>query len=460
MSSLFNNIHLLKLINQQRQIKSYRKEQLKELQNKRFKKILRYILEHSLFYQEFYQEQGISLKNIHDIKVSDLPIIDKKILMDNFDRVVCDRRINLDALKSFLYNPENYNKKFLNQYSIIHSSGSTGLAGVYLYNPHEWSLLKATIVSRVIDYEVNFKKKTKLFFIGALNGNYGGIKLSESVERRFSTFFPMSVTEPMEKIVAQLNEYQPDVIQGYASFVYLLALEKLDGRLNVQPRKIMCTVDPLTETMEQTIFNAFGIKPVNFYAAAESLILGAKPAGCQLMYLFDDMNIYELVDENSNPVADHEMGTLILTNLYNYSLPLIRYRMNDQLAITPERCSCGLPFTHIQSLSGRIEEYLWFTDETGQRTFIHPQVFITLHIHGLKQFQIIQTGTDKITMKAVIQGEPNPVMDEIKTYIHRILSVKGMERTVKFEIEAATEIKNDPKTGKFRLIIPQSAEGR
>ena len=60
-------------------------EQLQNLQTKRFKKLLRHVLQNSRFYQSYYKKHGINLDNIEHVSVTDLPPISKQMMMDHYD---------------------------------------------------------------------------------------------------------------------------------------------------------------------------------------------------------------------------------------------------------------------------------------------------------------------------------------------------------------------------------------
>jgi phenylacetate-coenzyme A ligase PaaK-like adenylate-forming protein len=67
---------------------------------------------------------------------------------------------------------------------------------------------------------------------------------------------------------------KPECLSGYSSGVYLLALEQLKGNLKIHPTRILSSADPLTSEMRETIRNAFGIMPYNYYAASDLLMHG------------------------------------------------------------------------------------------------------------------------------------------------------------------------------------------
>ncbi len=108
----------------------------------------------------------------------------------------------------------------------------------------------------------------------------------------------------------------------------------------------------------------------------------------------------------------------------------------------------------IDKIAGRSEESLWFTKTDGTREFIHPSMLGEFFVPGLEKFQFVQTGADRLVMKAVPYRKGENITPVIRERMSEILSQKALNDTVQFNVELVDDIKNDPKTGKFRLIIP------
>ena len=60
------------------------------------------------------------------------PVLTKTILMANFDQIVTDRRVSKSAIESFLTNSSDPNDRFLGEYQVIHTSGSSGEVGYFV----------------------------------------------------------------------------------------------------------------------------------------------------------------------------------------------------------------------------------------------------------------------------------------------------------------------------------------
>jgi phenylacetate-CoA ligase len=431
-----------------------RVEHLQNLQTKRFKKLLKHVLQYSRFYQWYYKKHGITIENIKNISIEDLPPVSKEMMMDNYDDFVCDRSLKRKDIEEFLSCSVKPREKYRNIYTVIHTSGSSGTLSLFVYSPADWAVVKAFVVARVIKLIPYFYRRIKVSFIGATDGHYAGVSIASESQGLWARFLPLSINSPIETIDHQGNTFHPDVLSGYSSGVHLLSQEQLKGNVTIRPKRIICTSDPLTGEMRDTIKQAFGREPVNFYAASESLSMAAQCKRHENLHLFTDWHIFEAVDNDLRPVAAGTPGKLLLTNLYNYTQPLIRYQMHDEVVINERPCGCGSPFPTIRHPAGRQEEFLWFDTAEGKRDYLHPIVIVELFVAGLKKFQVIQTKRNEMLMKVIIKGNKATVLAAIRQRMNEIFRGKKLDKTVKLNLEVVEYIPNDPKTGKYKLITP------
>jgi len=446
--------NLLKQMHHLKKSEQLDARQIRILQDKRFKDLLKHVLEKSKFYQSYYQEHGITIDKVDEITLQDLPTINKQIMMEHYDDFVCDPVLKKEDLEKFISDPSNRGKKYKNSYQVIHTSGSSGTIGLFVYGATDWDMLRALALTRVSKTKISLFKKTKLAYIGATDGHFAGISLVRGAPRLLMDLLPLSVNSPLGEICQKINEFQPDALSGYASGIYLLAGEQIKGNINIRPKRVMCAADPLTSKMRDTIRTAFQVEPVNFYAASESIGLAAECDSHQGFHLFDDWHCFEIVDDDLKYVEPGEPGRLLLTNLYNYTQPLVRYQLDDEIILDDKPCECGCSFPHIKSIAGRQEEFLWFEKGDGTKEYIHPLVIVEFIVPGLEKLQVIQTQKNKFLMKVIIHGNREEIVSAIRRRMKEILEGKGLERVVNFEVEVADEIPIDPRTGKFKLIIP------
>ncbi len=154
-----------------------------------------------------------------------------------------------------------------------------------------------------------------------------------------------------------------------------MAREQLGGRIDISPKEIVCSADPLTEDIKKIIVEAFGVTPLNYYAASESPIMAGQCGKYKGLHLFDDWHCFEIVDDEYREVKNGKDGRLILTNLYNYTQPLIRYEMTDRLILEEEKCTCGWKFPVIKKKYVEGRKNLCGLIKGMEKKIISTQVF-------------------------------------------------------------------------------------
>lgn len=165
------------------------------------------------------------------------------------------------------------------------------------------------------------------------------------------------------------------------------------------------------------------------------------------MYLLEDDLIFEIQEDYT-----------CVTNLFNYTMPLIRYRMDDILIPEADRDG-ALPFTKVRNIVGRNEHIPIFTNKHGENDFISPHVISGLVIKHLRRFQLQVIDKKSFLMRVYLEEglyetQKGAVLRETKKRLTDMLSKKDFDN-VSFELQVVNDLPVDEKTGKFRLILPQ-----
>lgn len=440
----------------------YSEKELKILQRKRFENIVKYAMKNSKFYREYYGDYNISEEAISNMAVNEFPKINKTILMENFESVLTENDLTLKEAEQFLANEESIGEKYRGKYRLIHTSGSSGKIGIFVYDSDGWQTLKAMVLTRVSQSSLFHLKREKITFIGATAGHYAGVTLASSVPPIFYQLNKVNINRPIEEVVSKINLTNPDILTGYSSGVYMLAKLQSEGKIDIAPKIIICSADPMTKGMREEITSVFGVVPITFYASSESICMAAQQRGSDEIQLFNDFHIFELVDQNENYVKDDEPGRVILTNLYNYVQPLIRYEMNDELIIGRKKWSSSNEakqswnFPVLKQISGRSEEFLWLKKSNGETDYIHPCIMAGYYVPGLEKYQIVQDTESSFIIKAVLSlkiHSKESILKMMNDKMMELLSEKGFLGEVGFKIEIVENIAVNEKTGKVKLII-------
>lgn len=432
-------------------------ELLQMKQRGRVDNLIRHAITNSSFYRDYYAGFGITTDTLSHTFFSDLPLTDKKTVMMNFDRLVCEPTLKLEALKTFITDENNFRKKFLGTYQIIHSSGSSGFTGIYVRDEQEWKSVIDSFERYFIKKHSNEpSEKTRLGFLGPLRGHFAAISVFSNLPKNKFELLPLPITAPLEENLPKLEKFNPHYLLGSANASYILAQEQLTGRLNISPIMIIAGGEPHTIQMRKTVKDAFGHRPRNFYSASECLGLGIECEEYEKMHLCNENYYIEILDEEGKPVVPGKRGRLVMTNLTNYTQPLIRYALGDDVILSPESCPCGNPSPVLERILGRAGNMLWFERADGSRGYIHPFVFVDFYVKGLQKIQAVQTNQNSLLLKVMV--EDSQVLKPVKEKMEGILREGKLLETVALCVKEVKHIADNPTSGKHELVIPWNKE--
>ena len=181
----------------------------------------------------------------------------------------------------------------------------------------------------------------------------------------------------------------------YVSTAEMLAKEQMEGRLNLNLKEIIVGGETLTPKTREYVEKIFQCKMRSLYASAEACGI-ALDCDYNHMHLHNESLIVEPVDENYNPVpVGKQAQKILITSLYEKTVPLIRYEINDKVTIHTTPCKCGnkAPWVEVEGRS--IEPPFIFKNEKGEVTVSTFMLFVkTMGLQNVRKIQLILHGYD------------------------------------------------------------------
>lgn len=423
------------------------REELEKYQKKKMTEILLYAYDHSTYYRKRFEEKNISRKDIGLIPIENYPSLTKKELMKNFNEIVCTN-VDINEMRSFDTNPDNNNKLYKDKYHTVHSSGTTEKPGYFIYDEKAWQqMLIATIRAALWDMSMKeiiklLSKKPRIVYIAETDGRYGGaMAVSDGIAGVKAKQLFLDIKMPLDEWIDKISKFQPNIIIGYPSAIKILMESVARGEIKTNLFRIISCGEPLSKNLRDCFTKTFKCKVINFYGASESLALGVEVGNEDEMYLFDDMNYIEILEDG-----------IYITCLYNKIQPLIRYKISDK--VTLHGISKHVPLTTVTNILGRNEDLLWFKDKNGKKEFLHPLSVEGFCIDGMLDYQFRKINDQAFEM--IIELSKNEkqesVKNEMKKLMKKILNEKKLDY-VEFTIRFVEDILPDEKTGKKKLII-------
>ncbi len=207
----------------------------------------------------------------------------------------------------------------------------------------------------------------------------------------------------MRTYADRIKKLHPKVIYGYASALETFARFLSDRNIDLgcsRPDIVISTAEVLHDKPRLLMEQAYGCSVASEYGSSEGGMFAFEcPEGG--LHVMEESLYMEVVDERGHN-AEGGVGEVVITQLDNYSVPLIRYRMGDLVQISPKTCSCGRSWRMLDSVKGR--KYGIFYGINGNR--IHSGIVTELlwEIPGVKRFQAIQDSVGHVRILIIPSG--------------------------------------------------------
>ncbi len=429
-------------------------EQMRRVQNKKLRKILHFAWEQSKFYRNAFERAGITEEQLSILPLAAFPTIDKNMLMEHFDELVTVPDLKQKELRQFDREADSGEKTF-RDYHVVHSSGSTGEPGYFVYDEKAWNQMLLGIIRGAL-WNMSMPQivkllagKPRIVYIAATTGRYGGaMAVGDGICGVGAEQMYLDINTPLSRWVEDIRNFKPNMIIGYPSAIKILGELVGRGELAMDVVRVISCGEPLGAGLRRFLESVFHTDVVNFYGASESLAIGVETGREGGMVLFDDMNVIEVED-----------GNMYLTSLYNFAQPLIRYRISDHLVL--KEPLAGSPFSRAEIMLGRDEDILWFEDGIGNQDFLHPLAVEGFCIKGLRdyQFRKVDHAVFEILVEVPDETRREAVQMELQKQMEKVLTEKKLFY-VQFYIRFVKEILPDSVTGKKPLIVTDYTDCR
>ncbi|MDD6210343.1 MAG: phenylacetate--CoA ligase [Bacteroidales bacterium] len=327
----------------QKDLETMSREELEGFQLERLKKSIEQA-SHSPFYKKLFKEHGISADSIHSLKdLQRLPFTTKNDLRNNY--------------------PYGMSAVPLSKVVRIHSSsGTTGNPTVVLHTQKdldEWANQVARCLTMVgLTSEDVFQNTSGYgMFTGGLGFQYGAEKLGALTVPAAS-----GNTKRQIKFITDFGTTAIHAIPSYAVRLAEVMLEMgIDPKTDTRLKVLAIGAEPHSEEQRKRIENLLGVKAYNCFGMSEMNGPGVAFECPEQngLHIWEDYVIPEIINpETLQPVAEGEVGELVLTTINREAMPLIRYRTRDLTRFLPGNCPCGRTHRRIDRMKGRSDDMI------------------------------------------------------------------------------------------------------
>ncbi len=398
-----------------------------QLQFQTLKDTLNYAMENVPYYQNLFKKIGFipdDMRSLDDLRR--IPVLEREVI-----------RNRADELLSKSYTGSTY---------IHHTSGTTGMALSFtlstecnqrsyacMWYQYSWGGVKRGDPIATFGYHpvTSSEKKTPPFW------------LHDPVENELFFSIQHISAENAHFYIEELNRFRPVMIRGVPSFINLIAQYMLESGMSYRPNAIFTNSETLTDFQRKNIEKAFGCTVFNYYSNGERTchVLQCEKGS---LHVLTETGVVEVLRPNGTPAAAGEVGDLVLTNMINRAMPLIRYKIGDTAVMGEGSCPCGRQTPLLKELTGRITDHLVTKD--GRR--IHPIHVFCGTTEKVLEAQFVQEKVGSAILKIVprqdfTKEDEKALMDEV---------IWDIGKDIDIELQIVKEIERT-KTGKFRHIV-------
>ena len=247
--------------------------------------------------------------------------------------------------------------------------------------------------------------------------------------------------------VDELRKRRPPWLHGYPSLLSLLASYIVDKGVDLSyaVRWITIGAECLLPYQSDVMERAFGVRPVQHYGMTEST---ANISECERgkLHVDEDFAAVEFVRR-----AGSDTLSVIGSGWTNPATGLLRYDVEDVIALSDERCDCGRAGRIVARVDGRSEDYIVLGD--GTRVSCANHIF--KWVSNVREAQIYQARAGEVTVR-VVRGGGYGTSDE-ERLVREVRRRTG--RGTEISVEYVTAVERSA-TGKLRLVISEVPEGR
>ena len=358
------------------------RKKLEAYQQKKLKKHLEFVTEKSAFYRKY---KG------HELK--DFPMIDKGIMMENFDTINTVGIKKEEALE-FAVNAER-TREFgdkLKNITVGLSSGTSHSRGAFLVEKTETEKWAGFVLAKFLPHGI--LGKYKIAFFMRANSN-----LYQSVGSKNIRFEFYDIYADMDKNIEKLEKNGADILVAQPSALLMIAAALDEKKINIHPETVISIAEVLEKEDEERIKKSFGTDVIHqVYQCTEGCLATTCKYGT--LHLNEDIVFIE------KEYIDKNRFIPIITDFERTSQPIIRYRLNDVLVEKKEKCRCGSACTALEKIEGREDDVFIFHGEEKEIKIFPDFIRRCILFSGnISDYRIVQQADGSISIYADIDDK-------------------------------------------------------
>ncbi|MDZ7761297.1 MAG: hypothetical protein U5L00_13720 [Desulfovermiculus sp.] len=399
--------------------------QIHTYQDRMLRRLIQQANDHVPYYRRLFADIGLQVNKFRGrVDMHKIPLLDKETLRLHTSEFIA---ANADQLGARWYQ----------------TSGSTG-----------------TPLSYILDTRSRYNDGAVTLRSYAWAGLYPGMKLFSvkdylkqftykySLGGRALSFDLNSLNLESAKLLwPKINALKPKVFRSYPfTLMMLYHYGQQAGIPMHRPQKIITTGESLPQALRKKLETSYQAEVFDYYGMTENSSLITE-CMAHTYHVIEDYAFHEFLGPGLQPVRSGR-AEIVATNLYNYAMPLIRYRTRDLAWLSPhtQTCPCGLAFRSVEKIEGRKEDYILTPDGTRLNLIETP-----LNAgQGITMAQYVQDAWDHMYVNIVPGPDFEPdSLQEVKKELRRLV---GDRIGIDFHLVDRLEQRGKDGLGKIPFI--------
>jgi phenylacetate-CoA ligase len=408
-------------------------DRLLALQKLKMHRLLTYAHEHVPYYHRLFDECGFQPGDVlSDVtSLHRLPILTKEIIRQNYrDLQTCDATLLARSTEQSTTGSTGH------PLVIMQDSNCRDHVTADLYRHHGWA---------------GWRLGDPHCYIWSARGGMQELRaprtrLMNWLLNRFITSTLTLSDQNMAEFASMIRRRHPHILHSFPSALYRFGhFLRKNGFQDIKFEAVFTGAETLYPEQRRFIEETFGSRVFNRYGAVEAGGIACECEAHDGMHVSVENNYVEIL-KDGQPARPGAIGNVVVTNLNNYTMPLVRYDLEDTGAWATDRpCPCGRALPLMSQLEGRACDLF----QTRQGLTVGGATAGNLFgVRGIKQFQVVQKSLDLIVVCIVRDSD----FDQAETTITERMLKKllGAEVEVRFEFPDDIPVS---ESGKHRYAI-------
>ena len=360
---------------------------VRELQEERLRRLVDHAYRHVPFYRERMDARGLKPGDIHGIDdLAKLPLLTKEDVREN---------LFFDLFS------DNHDYREVQR---IATSGSTGEPFVCFADRHQLEMRWAATLRSMEWTGYRFGDRQARLWHQTIGMSWSQVareRLDALFNRRiFIPAFEMSEAD-VRRALSRIERHRPVLIDGYAECFNYLAGHLKDRRAEIRPKGLISSAQVLPDDSRGVIESAFHTRVFDKYGSREFSGIAYECDAHAGHHVVAENYVVEVL-KDGRPAPPGETGEVVITDLNNFCMPFLRYRIGD-LAVAMDAldpCPCGRGLPRLGRIEGRIQSMI-----VGAEGRVVPGSLF-LHLFKdydwiLRHFQVVQERPGEVLLKVV-----------------------------------------------------------